>query len=85
MREGQQLTCVIPDFSSEKWVGILGRVVGNPFMDICRTQIEVEYQVPDLLLAERMRGFHWAVVYGDYHREVAYALRRVGIAWEFLG
>ncbi len=85
MRKGQQITCVIPDFSSEKWVGLVGQIEDSPFLDICRSQIEVRHQVPDLLLAERMRGFHWAVAYGDYHREMAYALRRLGIAWEFLG
>lgn len=85
MREGQQVTCVIPDFSSQQWVGLTGEIAGNPFMDICRSQIELRHKVADLVLAERMRGFHWAVVYGDYRREVGYALRRLGIAWDLLG
>jgi len=85
MRIGQQLTCVVPDFSSEKWVGLTGEVTGNPFMPICRSQIELRHNVPDLLLAERMRGFHWAVAYGNYTREVGYALRRLDIQWDFLG
>jgi hypothetical protein len=35
-------------------------------------------------LAERMPGFHWMTSYGDYNREVGYALKRVGIEWELL-
>jgi hypothetical protein len=85
MRVGQKVTCVIADFSSQIWRGLVGEVVDNPFMPICRSQIELRYSIEDLELAEKMRGFHWAVVYGDYHREVGYALRRLGIQWEFLG
>jgi hypothetical protein len=36
------------------------------------------------LLAERMPGFHWTMVYGDYMREAGYALKRIPITWEAL-
>ena len=32
-----------------------------------------------------MPGFHWMTGYGDYTKELGYALKRVGIQWEFLG
>ncbi len=34
---------------------------------------------------KRMPGFHWMTGYGDYRRELGYALKRVGIQWDFLG
>ena len=37
------------------------------------------------MLAERCRGFHWMMVYGDYLREIGYALKRIPIEWECLG
>jgi len=50
----------------------------------CRDQIDVAYDVPDVLVSERMLGFHWMVAYGDYKKELGYALRRVGIHWDDL-
>jgi hypothetical protein len=47
-------------------------------------QIELSYDVPDQLVAEHMPGFHWMTCYGDYSKEVGYALRRVGITWDNL-
>jgi hypothetical protein len=32
-----------------------------------------------------MPGFHWMTGYGDYHREIGYALKRVNIEWDCLG
>jgi hypothetical protein len=32
-----------------------------------------------------MPGFHWMTCYGDYTREVGYALKKVNIEWDFLG
>jgi hypothetical protein len=31
-----------------------------------------------------MPGFHWMTGYGDYMKELGYALKRVGIEWECL-
>ena len=82
--KGQTITMIAPDFKSERWMGLLGEVADSPFMAICRDQIDVRYDVPDQLVAERMPGFHWMVAYGDHRKELGYALRRVGIAWDDL-
>ena len=82
--KGQVVTNIAPDFKSERWMGLVGEVVDSPFLDICRDQIDVRYDVADQLVAERMPGFHWMTGYGDYRKELGYALRRVGIAWDDL-
>ena len=84
MRKGQTVTNIIPDFKSERWVGLLGDIIDAPFMDICRSQIDIRYTCDDLKLAERMPGFHWMTGYGDYMREIGYALKKVDIEWDVL-
>jgi len=85
MRRGQILTNIAPDFASQRWLGLRAEIADAPFLPICRSQIDVRYKCDDLTLARRMPGFHWMTAYGDYTREIGYALRRVGIAWDFLG
>lgn len=85
MTAGQDVTMVMPDYAGKRYVGLSGRIEGNTGVDVCRTQIEVRLAVPSLLVAERMHGYRWVLVYGDYLRETGYALRRVRIAWERLG
>ncbi len=82
--KGQVVTNIAPDFKSKRWMGLVGEVVDSPFLDICRDQIDVRYEVPDHLVAERMPGFHWMTGYGDYMKEIGYALRRTGIKWDDL-
>jgi hypothetical protein len=84
MPKGQVVTNIAPDFKSERWMGLLGKIVDAPFLQICRDQIDVAYDVPDQVVAERMPGFHWMTCYGDYMKELGYALRRVGIGWDNL-
>jgi hypothetical protein len=84
MRKGQMTTNIVPDFKLERWVGLLGEIIDAPFMDVCRSQIDIRYKCDDLTLAERMPGFHWMTGYGDYMSELGYALRKVGIKWENL-
>lgn len=84
MKVGQTVTNIIPDFAGRRWVGFVGSIVENPFLPICRSQIEVSVPGDSLTLAERMPGFHWMTGYGDYHRELGYALKKVPIAWECL-
>ena len=84
MPKGQVVTNIAPDFKSERWMGLLGKIVDAPFLPICRDQIDVGYDVPDQLVAERMPGFHWMTGYGDCMKELGYALRRAGIAWDNL-
>ncbi len=83
-RIGQEATIILPDFLSERWAGFRAKVVDNPFRPICRSQVDVEYTIPDEVIAARMPGFHWMFGYGDYMKELGYALRRVGIQWDNL-
>jgi len=84
MHKGQILTNIVPDFKAERWVGLIGEIVDAPFMDICRSQIDIRFPCDSKTLAERMPGFHWMTGYGDYMRELGYALKKVGIEWENL-
>jgi len=81
---GTICTNIAPDFEAKRWVGLLGEVIDAPFKPICRTQIDIRYKCPSSLVAERMPGFHWMFSYGDYMKELGYALRRVGIQWDNL-
>lgn len=85
MHRGQITTNILPDFKAERWVGVTGEIVDVPFLDICRDQIDIRFKCDSLLLAQRMPGFHWMTGYGDYAKELGYALKRVGIQWEYLG
>jgi len=82
MRKGQVITNLIPDFASKKWVGCTGKIIDHPFYDICRCQIDIEIEGDWKKLLEDMPGFHWMTCYGDYLREVGYALKKLGIGWE---
>jgi len=82
MRKGQVVTNLIPSFSSKKWIGFRGKITDHPFFDICRAQIDVDIEGDWHKLLEDMQGFHWMTCYGDYLREVGYALKKVGIQWQ---
>ena len=81
MKIGQACTNLIPDFASQKWVGFLGTIAANPFLDICRSQIDVQIHGSTDQLLREMKGFHWMLCYGDYLKETGYALRKVGVDW----
>ena len=85
MAKGQLTTNIAPDFAAKRWMGLRGEIVEAPFLPICRSQIDIGYKGDDRLLARRMPGFHWMTAYGDWTREVGYALKRVAIEWDFLG
>ncbi len=84
MHSGQTITNIIPDFQVSKYIGLKGTIVDAPFMDICRSQIDISFDVDSKILAKRMPGFHWMTGYGDYLKETGYALKRIGIEWEQL-
>jgi hypothetical protein len=84
MAKGQVVTNIAPDFASRRWVGLLAEIVEAPFLPICRSQIDVRFGCDSRTLAKRMPGFHWMTAYGDHTKELAYALRRVGIGWDLL-
>lgn len=81
MRVGQKVTNIIPEFIFKKWVGFTGDIVAVPFLPICRSQIDVGFRCDAYELASAMRGFHWMTCYGDWRKEVGYALSKVGIEW----
>lgn len=84
MSKGQTVTNIVPDFAFKRWLGLPAVIKEAPFMDICRSQIDVGFSCDSKMLAERMPGFHWMTCYGDYSREIGYALKRLGIEWECL-
>lgn len=79
MRIGQVCTNLVPDFDCREWVGFEGRIVGNPFLDICRSQIEMQVLGDSAALLQQMKGFHWMMSYGNFLRETGYALSKVGV------
>ncbi|MGQ9523483.1 MAG: sugar isomerase [Armatimonadota bacterium] len=81
MRKGQKMTVIDPDFACKRWLGFEAEVVGNPFMDICRSQVDVAIKGDCTKVLEEMRGFHWMACYGNYLRETGYALRKLGVEW----
>jgi L-fucose isomerase-like protein len=84
MNIGQVVTNIIPDFQVSHYIGLKGTIIDHPFMDICRSQIDIRFEVDSNTLAKRMQGFHWMTGYGDYLKETGYALKRLGIEWEQL-
>jgi hypothetical protein len=85
MHKGQKVTNILPDFKAERWVGLMGEIVDHSLLPICRSQIDIRFPCDTKLVAERMPGFHWMTGYGDYTREIGYALKRIPIEWELLG
>jgi hypothetical protein len=81
---GQTVTNVMPDFEFSRNVGLAGKIIDNPFHDICRSQIDVSFNCDSKKVAEQMPGFHWITVYGDYIKETGYALKKIGIKFENL-
>jgi len=82
MRKGQIITVLAPSFSSEKWIGYRAKIIDHPFYDICRSQIDIEIDGDWRKLLEDKQGFHCMICYGDYLREVGYALKKIGIEWQ---
>ena len=82
---GQTVTNIMPDFAFSRNIGLLGKIIDNPFLAICRSQIDISFTCESKLVAEKMPGFHWVTVYGDYIKESGYALKKIGIDFENLG
>lgn len=81
---GQVVTAVVPNLRCTKWQGFRGKIVGSPSYPACRSQMEIQIDGDWKRLVREMEGFHTQVVYGDYTREVGYALKKLGgqIAWQ---
>ncbi|MBI4874077.1 MAG: sugar isomerase [Acidobacteria bacterium] len=80
-RKGTPMTVIDPDFASQRWLGFLSEVVDNPFLHICRSQVDVAIKGNTDKLVEEMRGFHWMACHGNYLKETGYALRKAGVDW----
>jgi hypothetical protein len=81
-RKGQEVTCIIPNLHCTKWYGFKGRIEDSPSMDMCRSQMDVRIEGDWQKLTREMEGFHTIVCYGDYRREVGYALSKIkGLTW----
>jgi len=81
MKLGQKITVIDPDFASKRWLGFEGEIIDNPFLDICRSQIDVRINADCEKLVAETKGFHWMVSYGNYLKELGYALNKVGVDW----
>lgn len=80
--KGQVVTVVVPNLHCTQWHGFRGRVIDSPSLPACRSQIDIEVDGDWRALLDGMEGFHAQVVYGDYLREVGYALKKVKqVAW----
>ncbi len=79
MKLGQVCTNLVPDFACKKWVGFEGKIVGNPFLDICRSQVDMRIEGDCAALLQEMKGFHWMMSYGNYLEETGYALKKLGV------
>ena len=82
MKVGQVCTNLVPDFACQKWLGFKGTITANPFLDICRSQIDVRIDGNGEAVTQNMKGFHWMMCYGDYLRETGYALKKAGVGWD---
>lgn len=74
----QEVTVVVPNLECTLWQGFRGKIVGVPSYPACRSQMEIQIDGDWKRLAREMQGFHALVVYGDYIREVGYALKKLG-------
>jgi len=81
MRKGQIVSVIDPDFRGKSWIGFKGTIIDTPFYPICRSQLDLKIHGDWKLLLKEMKGFHWILCYGDYLREIGYALKKIGINW----
>ncbi|MHC4177074.1 MAG: sugar isomerase [Planctomycetota bacterium] len=81
--KGQVVTVVIPNLRCSKWQGFRGRILDSPSLPACRSQIDIQVDGDFRRLLAEMEGFHVQVCYGDYLREIGYALKKLGrIEWQ---
>jgi hypothetical protein len=76
--KGQTVTVIIPNLRCTKWQGFRGTIVDSPSYPACRSQMEISVDGDWRRIQREMEGFHTQIVYGDYTREVGYALKKLG-------
>ncbi len=80
---GHKVTLINLSFYLDKALIASGESVGFANYPICRSQIRIRFRdVKELY--EKARGFHWSYVYGDYTRELEYAMRVLGIKYDLI-
>lgn len=80
--KGQVVTCIVPDLHCTQWFGFRGTIVDSPSMAMCRSQMDVVIDGDWRRLTRELKGFHTVVCYGDYLREVGYALKKIrAVEW----
>lgn len=80
--KGQIVTLVQPDLHCTRWHGFRGAIVDTPSLPMCRSQMDIAIDGDVKGITERIEGFHAQVVYGDYLREIGYALKKLdGMEW----
>jgi hypothetical protein len=79
---GQPVCAISPEYTKPRWVGIKRIVRDNPCFSICRSQQDVEILGHWKRLISEARDSHWMMVYGDYLREVGYAVHKIGLTWD---
>ena len=79
MAVGREVTFINPQYASGRWVTYKGIIRKNPFLQICRTQQDVEIQGDWKKLLHEVRDSHWMMTYDDCVKEVEYASRKIGI------
>lgn len=84
MKLGQKITVIDPDFNFNQWMGFEAEIVDNPFFDICRSQIDVAFACDTDDLNRQTKGFHWMAGYGNYLKEMNYAVKKSGMNWQTL-
>ena len=81
-RKGQVTTNIIPNLDCSRWSGFRGKILDAPDYDMCRSQMDVEIDGDWKGLLRKMGGFHTVTCYGDYLREIGYALKKMKLPWE---
>ncbi len=79
---GQELTFLDPEYSTGRWLGFKGKVLGNPYYEICRSQQDVKIIGDWRKLKNEVRDSHWVTAYGDHLDECGYAAHKLGLKWE---
>jgi hypothetical protein len=75
--KGQVVTAIVPNLRCTRWQGFRGKVVDCPNNPACRSQMDIAIDGDWKKLLAQMEGFHTQVCYGDYLREVGYALKKL--------
>jgi L-fucose isomerase-like protein len=83
-KKGQVITNVVPDYGMQKWMGMTAEIVGSPNYPVCRSQVDIQIKGDWKRVNSEVQGWHWQTAYGDYLREVGYAIKKKNIAFNVI-